>query len=193
MSFYFKIMDPSRHRFQGTPSASVIGTPTTTPGASRPTSPASTPGAEERSPANSRPNSLRSRRRRHHHHYFGIHHAQGHSSLFHEVLSRPYENTVGVFEFQKYLNLEIRFTHPGAEVVLSHMMQLLAESAQDLLICCADSLDYFVAWLQRVNDDRIWKRYINKKGLSWEEAITENEEVTWKLKNSLSEFRESKR
>ena len=197
MAFYFKIMDPSRHRFPGT---SAACTPLTSPLPSRATSPASTPGLEDRSPSSSRNNSLRSRRRRsrmhlHHHHYFNFHFSHGHpTSLFHEVLNRSHENPVGVFESQKYLNLETRFTHPGAEAVLHRMMQLLGESANELLLCCAESIDHFVTWLQRVNDDRIWKRYIKKRCLKWEgEAVVENEEVIHNLRTCLDEFRRTKR
>ncbi|KAI5118341.1 hypothetical protein M0805_009144 [Coniferiporia weirii] len=197
MAFYFRIMDPSRHRFPGTPVATPVpsrqATPPTSPGDMIPNPSASgTPTG-----------SITSRRRRYrhsahphaHHHHHHHHNALAHpGSLFHEVRARSPEHAVGVFESQAYLNLETRFAHAGADALRARMMGLLGASAGALLLCSADTLDYCSAWLQRVNDDRVWKRVLmGRRGKLWKEVVQDNEDVKDKLKACLEEFRITKR
>ncbi|KAH8105047.1 hypothetical protein DFH11DRAFT_1864282 [Phellopilus nigrolimitatus] len=219
MAFYFRIMDPVRHAFPGTGG--------TTPIHSGPSSPPGTPhahvhahfGSNAASVSNSHSNSsasIASRRRRRHTtalpHYFSLPHAAhahahtpGHphlGSLFHEVRARAPEHAVGAFESQAYLNLETRLAHAGADALRFRMTCLLGESAGALLGCAADALDHCTGWLQRVNDDRLWKRVwrgvrgrIRRRAgeRMCEEVVLENEEVKARLKACLEEFRKTKR
>ena len=110
---------------------------------------------------------------------------------------RPHENAVGVFESQRFLNLEARtLTHPYANLMLSRMRSLLAESASDLLVCCAETLEYTDGWLKYVptgHITEIFTRGDRKKGRSFEEAVSRNDEVREKLQKTLDEFRFTKR
>lgn len=58
---------------------------------------------------------------------------------------------MGVFESQRYLNLETNvFAHRDADAILSRMMGLLSDSSLDLLNTCADTLEYVDTWLRCV-------------------------------------------
>lgn len=188
MGFYFKIMDPARHRFPGTPSASMSTTPNTTPLPSRSSSPipdekslkrsttsgTSRKGGKKRPRARSRSN-VRS------------------SSLFHEVYARLHENPVGIFESQRYLNLETRFAHPDADEVLSRMMKLLGDSAADLLGCCSDALDYSIAWFDRMGDTEGLFSSVRLRKESRSREIFQSKEIGDNLLAALIQFKSETR
>ncbi|KAI5115336.1 hypothetical protein M0805_008881, partial [Coniferiporia weirii] len=141
MAFYFKIIDPVVGKQVGT--FSVLNTPMSSPAQSRaPTRPPSPnlSQIEVNSPSNVSISSTRPRNRHRHHsahhsihnslyqhtlNFYHSHHHHHHhhvpsvfthpTSLFHEVLSRSTENAVGVFESQRFLNLELRMAHPNAD------------------------------------------------------------------------------
>ena len=208
MAFYFKIIDPAVDKQPGTPALSNFNTPASTPPISRPSTRPSSP-VYSPTPSNA---SVSSAMHRHNHHrhrffrqsFFHRHHHSHHrssllsqlhhpSSLFHEVLSRTTENPVGVFESQRYLNIEIHLSHPESNEFSTCMMRLLGESAKELLTCCADSLDYVADWLERLNTDRYWKLYRRAKVKPWEESVSECLEAKNKLQRILDDFRGGKR
>lgn len=133
----------------------------------------------------------------HHHTHHSHHHHSRHlhypSSLFHEVLDRQAEGAVGVFESQRYLNLETRLTHPNAEEVIPRVVAHLGESSADLTATCADALDHLAAWLGRMNQDRFWKLFRRDREKTWGEGIQEDEAMCARLRSVLEEFRLKKR
>lgn len=192
MAFYYKIIDPTRDRFPATPAPSRPGTPLGTPTHSRPPSPTQ---EEEPGPKSAR-SSISGRRRRHHghHHHHSLFHPHGHHvSLFHEALDRSHEHAVGVFESQKYLNLETRMHHPDGDVLVERAMKLLAESSTELLRGSADALRHIISWLERMNSDRFWKLYGREREKSWKKAVRDNEESKRRLEIALTHYREKTR
>ncbi|KAI5122416.1 hypothetical protein M0805_002966 [Coniferiporia weirii] len=208
MVFYFKIIGPQ----PGMPSLSLLNTPWSTPSHSRPptrpASPTSSRGegnVQAKTPAKSA-----TRRHSHHHvyshpffhnalrrhhtrHYQHRHQHHRHDDREPSISARPSETVVGVFESQRYLNLESRYSHPSADELFMHIMQSLGESTHDLVICCADTLNHVVAWLERMNQDRFWRLYGRKRGKSWEEAVHDDEVAREKLRFVLEEFWGKKR
>ncbi|KAH8111150.1 hypothetical protein DFH11DRAFT_644694 [Phellopilus nigrolimitatus] len=215
MEFYFKIIDPGVGKQPIFAAFSAVNTPLSTPAQSRvPTRPPSpTPSHSEVStPSNFSIASTTRPRNRHRHHslhhsIFHHHHSQSHSphhhhmlfmlghptSLFQEALSRSTGNAVGVFESQRYLNLESRFAHPNAVQLTQRIMEHLGESTGELLACCADTLDHLARWLERMNQDRFWKLYRRERLKTWKESILDDEAVKNRLRRVLDEFREKKR
>ncbi|KAI5115077.1 hypothetical protein M0805_006708, partial [Coniferiporia weirii] len=100
---------------------------------------------------------------------------------------------VGVFESQRFLNLELRMAHPNADELVPRIMELLIESANELIVCCADTLDHLVGWLERMNQDRFWKIYGRRRKMTWEEGIRKDEAMRERLRSTLDEFRQKKR
>ena len=251
MAFYFRIMDPARHKFPGTvtPMPSPNGTPGT---ATRMTTRSHTPTVALSRTSSVMPTSpdgkaLQSRRyrqgyhyfsrshrsvhghhhhqRQHHHHhtpislpFFHSHHA---STLLQEALSRSrsptldhsqpqsHEGLVGVFESQRYLNLETRFAHPDAEALLGQMMSLLNESVGDLLETCASAMEVVGTWFGDVGKGDSWSAWMadcwkvvkgdrpvgdhKEEGMAWGEVLVKVDETREKLEKALDEFRSKKR
>ncbi len=121
---------------------------------------------------------------RHHHHS---------GSLF--GLAR--ENAVGVFESQRFLNLEARahLSHPDADVFLERMRSMLSESASDLLVCSADTLEHVDEWLRYLPTRRVVELMSlgSKKRKPCKEALSDNDRVRERLERTLDEFRKVKR
>lgn len=109
------------------------------------------------------------------------------------MLDRQAEGAVGVFESQRYLNLETRLAHPNAEEVIPRVVAHLGESSADLTTACADALDYLAAWLGRMNQDRFWKLFRRERDRTWGEGIREDEAMCARLRSVLEEFRLKKR
>ncbi len=118
--------------------------------------------------------------RNHHHH-------------FHLSFHRSHENPVGVFEFQKYLNLESRFHHPAADSLKERAMNLLGECSSCLLLCSSEALRHVVLWLDRMNSERFREFYCQSREKRWDEVVAENRLMTIRLTNALAEFREKER
>lgn len=220
MAFYFKIIDPVVDKQPGTPALSRLSTPASTPmvsrASSRPPSPTRHSGDEANLASNASISSSTRRRRshkhsllhysfhlprsashhRHHHRHLPasfIMHIQHPSSLFQEIVERSAENPVGVFESQRYLNLETRLTHPSSGEYITHILGLLKQSAEELLACNVEALDHIVSWLERMNQERFFKLFLREKSLSWEDTIKQHEDMKARLQKSLDEFRNKKR
>ena len=116
-----------------------------------------------------------------------------------------FENPVGVFESQRYLNLETRFAHPDADAVLGRMMALLNESVRDLVEACASAMEDVGLWLGEVEKEGGWKAWAasvmeavrggwtERRKERWEETVKMAEEARERLDKALHEFRTKKR
>lgn len=189
MAFYFKIMDPFRDNFFATPAPSRVGSPVQSPSPSQLPSP--NPAADVDANLNSPPptptGSPKPRRPQHRRYHSFPHPLQ--QRLLRETMNRAQESTVGVFESQKYLNLETRFRHPDNDALSDRAMNLLGEGAADLLVHSAHALGCVVSWLEEWDKERFWKWC----GREHEEAIRNNEDARFCLRNSLRQFRETER
>lgn len=199
MSFYFKVIDPSKDKFPGTPTESTPRTPFESCPSSGPTSPTGSIREGRRTPSASsittRPVYRRtpsSHRLRHNHVHFTLsnHHFRHH--LFREVLERSQENAVGVFESQQYLNLETKFYHPNNNEYLFDSMKLLRESTVDLLITSAEALRHVTRWLERLNTFR-FSKVLGRGRYERENALRDHEKILSKLEAAIRDFREKKR
>ena len=157
----------------------------------------------------------------------------GHPSVLHLNMHNPFpslshislsdwhtpdtrERPVGVFESQRYLNLETRITlsHTGSTLLndqyMALFLSLVRQSTEDLVRANAEGLQYVVKWFENVNGDRLkfgwqdfkdiltWfgkgrKRWIERKKAEWEEGIRRNEEIRERLGRALDDFRAVKR
>lgn len=100
---------------------------------------------------------------------------------------------VGVFEAQKYLNLETRLRHPHGDMLADRAMRLLGESSAELLTDTANALRHVVSWLERLNACRFWKLFNRGQEEQWKADVKANEDMAARLQCSLREFRETKR
>ncbi|PFH45992.1 hypothetical protein AMATHDRAFT_70774 [Amanita thiersii Skay4041] len=164
------------------------------------------------SPTCSRPQSAHSPQHHHHHHHHhhpfhpGHTHSHSHSHshrmhvnlLHHSLLhlaSAKHEQAVGLFESQRYLNLEAtRFHTPYGEDYTIQMLALLQESCDELLKTCYDSVVAARDWLGTVRSGRfnIWtsqreKEEVRKKKLESIQAVKDA------LFEALERFRSDKR
>ncbi|KAF7295393.1 hypothetical protein MIND_01078900 [Mycena indigotica] len=137
MIVYFRVVDPTREKFPITPIASRISTPApASPAVSRPPSPPRTPTREtadlphvdeEESPTTP----TKRNRHSHHSHHSHHHHHHHHNLLIHSLhLSlgrKKAEHAVGVFESQRYLDLEANLVHPEVESHTKETTELLSK------------------------------------------------------------------
>jgi hypothetical protein len=184
MNVYFTLTDPTRERFPVTPVPSQLGSPAMgTPNVSRPSSPSRTEESPSASPALphspvgcSQSEQHRGRPVQQRHPHFDIdrpsrsvkahshstlfrrHHRQSHISLLmgvhhHDNLR---EHVVGVFESQRYLDLESHhFAHPLAAYYTERSTTLLRQSCEPLLRACSLGLEQLDLWL-RTSRRRRW-------------------------------------
>ncbi|THH04285.1 hypothetical protein EW145_g5635 [Phellinidium pouzarii] len=207
---FSRLHELARHMTPGMPALSLLNTPWSTPSHSRPPtrppSPSTLNGEGNAPPRKvSIKPTTRSHPQRHHghqHHFFHnslprhhVHHyhSQHNSERTPSISLRTSENVVGVFESQRYLNLESRYAHPSADELFPLIMHSLGESTRELVICCAETLDHVMAWLQHLNEARFWKLYGRKRGKGWKEALYEDEIAKETLQRVLDEFWGKKR
>lgn len=221
MTVFFHLLDLTREMFPFTPAPSKLETPSaTTPGNSRPPSPDhNTHNTHTRKPEDrSTVFSLPTHRRRHHRHspsqsesiarlrHHGhhnrshthhSHHNLLHNSLMHLAVSRnprP-ERAVGVFESNRYLSHEsTHHSDPDSVRSIARTVQLLNESADELLGGCIDALQGAHTWLGQVRKGRwkFWDR-AEEKQKQREAKIERYEEIKRALEDALDRFRNDKR
>ncbi|KAI0318290.1 hypothetical protein OF83DRAFT_1057097 [Amylostereum chailletii] len=223
MNMYFTLIDPTRERFPVTLAPSHPGTPIGTPAASRaaspvrgmsrndsaPHSPPQTPLDEEprdvvwkrrsrrrhhphfedepSSPASSRPSSIRTGRHSHRHSLLHLH---LHLPAFHHR-----EHVVGVFESQRYLDLESQyFSHPFSAQFTERATELLRESAQELLEECVGGLKTFDGWLEtsRRNKLSFWKGNAKKRRIHQERQASVQTAIN-NIGSALDRFKKDRR
>jgi len=106
------------------------------------------------------------------------------------------EQGVGAFESQQYLDLETRVMHPDADIYTAKITALLGESANDLVICCADTVDHIDKWFEEVNAERLWMRLLfwrDRNDNAWEDGLRNHEDTRDRLQRILDEFKKDKR
>lgn len=144
----------------------------------------------------SHPNSLvhhlhhrRHPHREHHHH----HRSKLHSSLFHLSLSMPrihkhgawHEHAVGVFESQRYMDLEnTLFKEGGGDPTV------LSKCCDELLGECVDDLKWVQGWLTTVRRGR-WRIWVSgrTRKRDWEMRIRDAEKRKERLEGVLNMFK----
>ncbi|KAJ2912099.1 hypothetical protein MD484_g8319, partial [Candolleomyces efflorescens] len=219
MGMYFNLIDPTKSRFPSTPGTSVAptptpGTPTTprsrqesvergekraeesqvpTPKSSRAISPR---GSPRDSPTLSSSHLQKSPTRDHHHHHTHFHlpHHILHQSLTNLSLRRRRraEHVVGVFESQKYLNLEAKLLRdPRQEEWIQMETELLSEGCVPLLEECSKGIKTVDSWLDHVRHGRFNSCLGRTKKENHRARLVEQVvEVQSTLSAALSEFRE---
>ncbi|KAJ7286108.1 hypothetical protein C8J57DRAFT_1431688 [Mycena rebaudengoi] len=116
------------------------------------------------------------------------HHTLLHNSLLHLSLGRKKsEHAVGVFESQRYLDLEAHLSHPETEAHTKQSTALLAQCCAPLLRSCQDSLTWIQDWLG--------SRWMGgaRKRQALEHRINELGKMRENLVAVLAELREDKR
>ncbi|KAG5644457.1 hypothetical protein DXG03_008356 [Asterophora parasitica] len=119
-----------------------------------------------------------------------VHHKLRHYA-FHPRTPR-FENAVGVFESQRYLNLEAtRFHDANGEMYTAQTTEDLSLSCQDVLEGCRTGLVAIQGWLGGVRGGRL-QYFLQTKGTlaRWEKEIAEHEKIRDKLAAVLEKFRE---
>ncbi|GLB35374.1 putative ER transporter, 6TM, N-terminal [Lyophyllum shimeji] len=208
MGVYFVLIHPTHPRFPATPAPSGVGTPTISRSETRITRShsreelprrISMPEAPE-TPSNRNGDTPGSPRRSSQSHHVGPFdlHRQLRQNLLRRALQprvHRFEHPVGVFESQRYMDLEAeRFNDPFAEVYTEQTTQNLSASCHDLLNRCRGALLTITGWLDRLHEGRIrylWEtREIKAK---WERELTEHQRVRDELSAALEIFRSQER
>ncbi|KAG6856698.1 hypothetical protein H0H87_001739 [Tephrocybe sp. NHM501043] len=192
MGVYFSLVDPTRPRFPATPVPSMP----TTPVLSRAPS---FEGLEEltmkkthisQSPSHpSSPN--HSRQSSHVNLSKHVHHSLLH---FHPGRHR-HENAVGVFESQRYMNLEAtRLNDPHSEMHTAQMIDGLSECCYNLLDCCRNGLSAVQEWLSTVRSGRIRFLFKTKEAKErWSTQLAEHQKFRDELFAVIERFRTDER
>jgi hypothetical protein len=120
-----------------------------------------------------------------------------HNSLLHLAISRnpKPEHAVGVFESNRYLNLEsMRLSHSDSVQTTARITRLLDESADELIGGCAEALKGVHTWMGQVREGR-WDFWVSKmeKMRDLDTKIKRYEEMKNKLEDALQRFRYEKR
>ena len=128
------------------------------------------------------------------------HHTLLHSSLMHLALSRvpkpSGETAVGVFESQRYMDLEAtHLSHPASTHYTARATELLSTSCQDLLTMCEEALVSSGAWMGKVCKYRfyLWGRSHEDRVQIRKEEVKKYEDLLERLTNELDEFTNKKR
>ncbi|KAH8827139.1 hypothetical protein DL96DRAFT_1669804 [Flagelloscypha sp. PMI_526] len=223
MQLYFTLIDPTRPKFPVTPAPSHPATPTVaTPAVTRPpsvineepNSPAETVHQDvEPTPQNNAGTSAESspviespisayypltpsRSSGNVRHHSNPHHHHHHHHLLHLSLSHKVEPVAGLFESQRYLNLENRKLYePDAEENTDRSTALLQESCDALLTQNEKALTSIAAWLPNVRRRRFTFISSRKKRRDEErkEALNELTELRDQFDVTLKEFQGTKR
>jgi Putative ER transporter, 6TM, N-terminal len=120
-----------------------------------------------------------------------------HNSLLHLAISRnpKPEHAVGVFESNRYLNLEsMHLSHPDSVQTTVRITKLLDESADELIGDCTEALKGVHKWMGQVREGR-WDFWVGKmeKTRDLDTKIKKYEEMKNKLEDTLQRFRYEKR
>ncbi|KAK2467251.1 hypothetical protein APHAL10511_000800 [Amanita phalloides] len=208
MAMYFTFIDPMRDKFAMTPMPSLPPSPMITPMPSRSPSPerhtrredarrmvrqsSDGPPSPPHSPALSRSPSRFS----HSHSYSHNPHSQHiHYKLLHLKRSARHEHAVGIFELQKYLNLEATHLHtPLADMYACRTLKLLHESCDELLTTSREAIMTTHRWLGGVFHGRFrfWHSAERKRS-ERQRRVNELKLVRDRLWLELECFRRNKR
>lgn len=131
----------------------------------------------------------------HHHHHHHHHHGQLHHALLHMSLGRKREHAVGVFESQRYLNLEAKRLHdPHSEMHTQRMTRMLEECCADLLAAARDGLIGVKDWLGTVRDARL-RSFVNAPAteIQKQSRLDAVQRLRYRVASALEGFRNDKR
>jgi hypothetical protein len=106
------------------------------------------------------------------------------------------ETAVGVFESQKYLNLEaIHLSHPDSAFFTARATELLSDSCQDLLSVCEEVLVVSGAWLGNIRKFSFdfWRSRHEDKAQIHKKEVEKYEDLLERLTRELDEFTTKKR
>ncbi|XP_006457385.1 hypothetical protein AGABI2DRAFT_212754 [Agaricus bisporus var. bisporus H97] len=191
MTRYFVFANPHIDKFPATPMPSGYNTPApTTPQLSR------APSIEH---PEGRPTLHHSDHHHHHRHRTHSHtHQHGphlHSALLHLSLGRKREEgIVGMFESQRYMNLEAKMHDPCAEHYTQLLTELLRECCDDLLVAAGEGLAGIRDWLGTVRKDRfkLWRNTADEEA-ERQNKIDAIQALRHRVAAALEEFRSDKR
>ncbi|KIM88532.1 hypothetical protein PILCRDRAFT_62336 [Piloderma croceum F 1598] len=191
MTVYFTLLDPTRERFPMTPAPSGPQTPVTTTPSTHPRLRYGKSDPQARSHSHHRHSAPCSESRSQKHDNLL------HNSLLHLAISRnpKPEHAVGVFESNRYLNLEsMHLSHPDSVQTTARITKLLDESADELIGGCAEALKGVHTWMGQVREGR-WDFWSSKmeKTRDLDTKIKKYEEMKNKLEDTLQRFRYEKR
>lgn len=197
MAHFYSILDTRRVKFPETPLPSRIATPVETPTYTRPETPigngdgdGETTGDHQSQKDRNSVNSLQKKLHLHHHHRQSSSFFHGH--LFREALEHSQEHhPVGVFESQYYMNIEKRRYHPNEEEFEVNSLKILAESVEDLLEAVGASMDHVIAWLNKMNTDRL--RLPHADGEDVNAAMEKHRGALGNLSTSMESFLKKRR
>jgi hypothetical protein len=194
MMLYFALIDPTRERFPVTPVTTRPGTPL---------SPSTPIERHQESPHHHHLSSLLHLSHLHHHSNRSHHRFSSHGH--HHASPAP----VGVFESQRYLDLEAHLWHdPKTEWHTTQTHILLKDSCVPLLEQCQVALGCLHSWFSGAGSTNggIWKggwasftSFVNTKAknerkekekqVKWEERVSEIRSLRTKLLEELDQFR----
>ena len=143
---------------------------------------------------------LHSFRAHRHSHSYHSHHTLLHSSLLHMAIPRvpkpSGETAVGVFESQRYMDLEAtHLSHPASAQYTARVTELLSTSCRDLLSVCEEALGSSGAWMGNVRKYRFdfWRRSHEDRVQTHKEEVKKYQALLEKLTSELDEFTTKKR
>ncbi|KAF5356418.1 hypothetical protein D9758_009464 [Tetrapyrgos nigripes] len=142
----------------------------------------------------------------HHHHHSHHHHRHHHHSLLFNALShistislprhhRQEDQAVGVFESQRYMDLEAKvFSDPLSEMYTERAKKLLSESCDGLLEGCKEALVKMQEWLANSRKGRwsFWKKREVKEE-EWKKRVKDLEDLRAKMEELLRQFKQDNR
>ncbi|KAG6840492.1 hypothetical protein C0991_006362 [Blastosporella zonata] len=192
MGVYFSLVDPTRPRFPITPAPSMPGTPALSRQPSIDGHDGITMKKTWISHTPSHPSSpTHSRQGSHVNLSKHVHHGLLH---FHPGRHR-HENAVGVFESQRYMNLEAtRMNDPYAEIYTAQMVDNLNECCGGLLDGCRKGLSTVQGWLGGVRSGRIRFLFKTREAKEeWAKQLAEHQKIRDELFSLIERFREEGR
>ncbi|KXN81239.1 hypothetical protein AN958_05700 [Leucoagaricus sp. SymC.cos] len=223
MTVYFSLADPSRDPFPMTPAPSGANTPATAPSspvASRPPSPGPLEGRPKFRVQTEDADSIEMTAAEHvvrslervrttgsqtssspvvstttHHHHLHHHHQLHHSLLHLSFGKKRGEQAVGVFESQRYMNLEARKLHdPYADIYTQRMTHLLRDCCMDLLVATKDGLSGVREWLGTVRDGKFKLLFKSPaEATQRQNRLDATQRLRYQAASALEEFRNDKR
>ncbi len=193
MAFFFQIIDTSKDRFLGSKLRTPIETSfNNTPEISRPPSPLG--GDDEPHLEREIPPSISSTRSRRRRLAVPLPRLQNlHIRTLRNSLALDEEEPhVGLFETQRYLNLEARMFHPNSEQLTEQATSLLYQSTKGILLASATGLELAIEWLDRLNTLRFRYPWQKEEGTSHEESLAACQKAASDLEEALTLFRSRK-
>ncbi|KAG6811615.1 hypothetical protein H0H92_006630 [Tricholoma furcatifolium] len=189
MGVYFSLVDPTRPRFPLTPAPSAPVSPALSRQPSTVDLHEAAAGKKNRmTPTTSRlPSPTHSRQGSNVNLAKHLHHSLSH---YHPGRHR-HENAVGVFESQRYMNLEAtRLNDPFTEQYTAQMVENLHECCNDLLDGCRNGLTAVKDWLGGVRAGRLQFLFKTRQVKeAWAKQLADHQKLRDEFSASIERFR----